>query len=85
MPVGVLRDLFFWCGVVNYGVLVLWFIVFLVAHAGLYRLHAKWFQLSAEHFDAIHYSGMVAYKIGILLLNVAPYIAVRVVLSTSTS
>lgn len=81
MPIGFLREFLFWCAVVNYGVLVCWFLAFLIAHAGLYRLHAKWFQLSVAQFDAIHYSAMAAYKIGILLLNVAPYIAVRVVLS----
>jgi hypothetical protein len=81
MPIGFLREFFFWCGVVNYGVLVCWFIALLIARAGLYRLHAKWFQLSPAQFDAINYSAMAAYKIGILLLNVAPYIAVRVLLS----
>jgi hypothetical protein len=81
MPIAFLREFFFWCGVVNYGVLIVWFMAFVIAHAGLCRLHARWFQLSAAQFDAIHYSAMAAYKIGILLLNVAPYIAVRVVLS----
>ena len=81
MPIGFLREFFFWCAVVNYGALVCWFIAFLVARGALFRLHAKWFQLSAAQFDAIHYSAMAAYKIGILLLNVAPYVAVRVLLS----
>ena len=81
MPIGFLREFFFWCAVVNYGILLCWFIAFLVAHDALRRLHTKWFQLSAAQFDAIHYSIMAAYKIGILLLNVAPYVAVRVLLS----
>jgi hypothetical protein len=32
--------------------------------------------------DAIHYSGMALYKICTLVLNVAPYIAVRVIMIT---
>jgi hypothetical protein len=81
MPIGFLREFFFWCAAVNYGVLVFWFLAFLIAHAWLYRLHARWFQVSVAQFDAIQYSAMAAYKVGILLLNVAPYIAVRIILS----
>lgn len=81
MPIGFLREFFLWCGVANYCVITCWFVVFLIAHDGLYRLHAKWFRLSAAQFDAIQYSAMAAYKVGILLLNVAPYVAVRVVMS----
>lgn len=79
MPVDTLRDVFFWCAVVNYGVLIGWFVALVAAHGSLYRLHARWFQLSIAQFDAIHYSAMAAYKLGILLLNVAPYVAIRIV------
>ncbi|MGJ0484794.1 MAG: DUF6868 family protein [Methylomicrobium sp.] len=43
-----------------------------MAHASIYRLHTRWFKLSVETFDAIHYSGMAIYKVGVLLFNVAP-------------
>jgi hypothetical protein len=42
--------------------------------------HGRWFGLTAAQFDAIHYGGMSAYKIGILLLNLVPYIALRIAL-----
>jgi hypothetical protein len=35
--------------------------------------------LSVEQFDALHYAGMALYKVGILLLNLVPYIALRLV------
>jgi hypothetical protein len=35
--------------------------------------------LSVEQFDMLHYAGMSIFKIGILLLNVVPYIALRIV------
>ena len=38
-------------------------------------MHGRWFKLSAETFDAIHYSGMAVYKIGILLFNLVPLVA----------
>jgi len=46
--------------------------VFVFAHDWMSRLHGRWFRLSPERFDSIHYAGMAVYKIGILLFNVAP-------------
>jgi hypothetical protein len=68
-----------WCTVINYGVLIWWFLAFTLAHDWLRRLHNRWFRLSAEQFDAIHYGGMAIYKIGVLLFNLVPYIALRIV------
>lgn len=59
----------------NYAILLLWFAVFVGAHDGLYRLHSRWFKLSVESFDAIHYAGLAVYKIGVILLNLVPLIA----------
>ena len=70
-----LRDFLLWCLVVNYFILLLWFAAFVLAHAWLYRLHSRWFRVSEERFDAIHYGGMAAYKVAILLFNLAPLLA----------
>jgi hypothetical protein len=59
----------------NYAILIIWFVVFSLAHDWMYRLHSRWFRLSVETFDAIHYDSMAFYKIGVLLLNVAPLVA----------
>jgi hypothetical protein len=72
------RKMLFWCGVINYGVLLLWFLVFIFAHDWIYFLHSRWFHLSVEQFDKLHYAGISIYKIGILLLNVAPYAALHI-------
>jgi hypothetical protein len=36
-------------------------------------------RLSTEWFDAIHYGGMAGYRVGMLLLNLAPSVALRIV------
>lgn len=64
-----------WSMACNYLVLIAWFLVFTRAHHWLLGLHGKWFRLSNDTFDAIHYGGMAAYKIGILLFNVVPLVA----------
>ena len=77
MSIEFLRSFLLGCLGINYGILVLWFGVFVVAHDALYRLHARWFRISVAQFDAVHYAGMAVYKIGVLLLNLVPYVALR--------
>lgn len=73
------RDVLLWCAVINYTVLLVWFVFFRFAHDWIYRLHGRWFRLSTEQFDSIHYGGMAVYKIGILLFNVVPYAALLII------
>jgi hypothetical protein len=70
-----IKDVLLWCAVLNYVVLIIWFLFFVFARDWMYTMHGRWFKLSAETFDAIHYSGMAAYKIGILLFNLVPLAA----------
>jgi hypothetical protein len=76
----IIRDILGWCAVINYSFLLWWFLFFSLAHEWIYRLHGKWFHISVETFDAIHYAGMALFKIGIFLFNLVPYIALRIVL-----
>ena len=70
-----IQRVLFWCAVINYAVLILWFGVFAMAHGWLYRLHGRWFKVPAASFDTMHYAGMAMYKIGILLFVLVPFIA----------
>lgn len=79
MTLAMVRKTLLWCAIINYGVLLVWFLVFLLAHDWLYGWHSQWFLLSREQFDAVHYAGMALYKIGILLFNLVPYVALRIV------
>jgi hypothetical protein len=59
---------------INYIILMIWFLAFIFARNWMKQVHGKWFQLSDTTFDAIHYGGMAIYKIGILLLNLVPFL-----------
>ncbi|WP_347454756.1 DUF6868 family protein [Acinetobacter thermotolerans] len=59
---------------INYGILMLWFLLIVFARNWVKRIHGQWFQLSDTTFDAIHYGGMAMYKIGILLFYLVPFI-----------
>lgn len=70
---------FGWCAIINSGVLILWLVMFAVGRDWIYKIHGRWFRISEEKFDAIHYSGMAIYKLGIFLFNIAPYLALSIV------
>jgi hypothetical protein len=78
MNVETLRSALLWCGIINYGMLLLWGALVLLA-PGLVRWHGRWFRMSAEQFDTLQYGLMVLYKLAIVLFNLVPYIALQIV------
>ena len=79
MNIQFIRDVLLWCTVINYGMLLSWFLLFSMAHDWLYRFHGRWFRMTVEQFDATHYAGMAIYKIGLFLFNLVPYVALLIV------
>ena len=79
MSIDVLRNFFLWCAVINYSVLMVWVVLLMSPHDWLYRLWGKWFPLTAQQFDVINFGGIALYKLGILLFNLVPYVALRIV------
>jgi len=77
MNIAQLTDFLLYCALINYVILLIWFFVFIFAKNLMKKLHRQWFNLSDQNFDAIHYSAMAVYKIGILLLNLVPLIALK--------
>jgi hypothetical protein len=78
MTIAVTRNFLLWCMVINYGILLVWFLVFVFAHDWMLRIHGRWFRLSRDQFDALHYAGMSIFKIGILLFNLVPFIVLSI-------
>jgi hypothetical protein len=78
MTIEATRDFLLWCTALNYGILLAWFLVFAFAHDRILSIHGKWFHLSRDQFDALHYAGMSIYKIGIILLNLVPLIVLSI-------
>jgi len=70
-----IKELLLYSLAFNYSILLIWFGLFSLAHDWMYRLHSRCFSLSAETFDALHYAGMTVFKIGIIMLNIAPLVA----------
>jgi len=78
MTIEVARALLMWCTIVDYGILLVWFGAFVFAHDVMLGIHARWFHLSRDQFDAIHYLGMSIFKIGIMLFNLVPFVVLSI-------
>jgi hypothetical protein len=79
MNVDLVRDALLLSTLVNSALLILWFLFFTVGRDWTSRFHGIWFRFSVERFDAIHYAGMTFYTIVIVFFNVAPLVALSVV------
>jgi uncharacterized protein DUF6868 len=79
MSVELVRSFLMWCTIINYGILLVWFLVFSRAHDWIHRFHGRWFRLSSDQFDALNYAGTSMFKIGIMLFNLVPCIALWII------
>ncbi len=79
MTVEMLTAVLGWTTLINFVLLAWWFLFLVVASDWTYRLHTKWFSFPREKFDAIHYSLMGVFKMGIIIFNLVPYLALRIV------
>ena len=68
-----------WWLVINIGLLLWWFLAIVLMHDFIYRVHTKWFKISRETFDAIHYAGIAFFKILVFVFNVVPYIVLKII------
>ena len=80
MNIEQIRDALLYCTVMNFALLALWGLLCVLPHEWMYRAAARLFRCSAAQFDTVNYAGIVFYKIGILLFNLIPYLALRFVL-----
>lgn len=78
MTVEELRTVLGWCMVINFGLMLLWLLCMKVAPDLTYRTQALMTNISREEFDRSMYNFMGYFKLGIILLNFSPYIALRI-------
>ena len=79
MAIETLRAAFGWAALLNLGLLLFWFGMFVVAHDWVYKVHGGWFKMSREQFDTTHYKLMGFYELMIFVVLLGPYLALRIV------
>ena len=78
MDIESLRHFFGWCSVINYGVLLFWFLSWMLCRDAIYAIHSRWFPMARERYDQIHFQLLGGFKIAVLVLNLSPYLALRI-------
>ena len=77
MTIESIRILLGWCSAINAVILLVWFLGFVLGRDLIFKIHTRWFKLSDERFDEIHYAMMGYYKIVLFFFNLLPYLVLR--------
>lgn len=78
MEIETVRAFFMWCTIVNVAVMIFTFLICVFAGDLIYRKHSKWFPMPRETFNVVLYSYLGVYKIGVLIFNLVPYVALLI-------
>lgn len=79
MTLSTLREFLLWNMVINVGLLIFSSLMILAMRDWVYRLHGKMFRLPEEKIASAMYKIIAFYKIIIIVFNVVPYIALRII------
>ena len=79
MTADTLSALLGWSTVINYAVLLIWFMFFSLGHDFIYNLHGRFFNLRLETFDTMHYGLMGGYKLVIFVFNLVPWLVLALI------
>ncbi len=79
MDLETLRMVFLWSTIVNASLLVITFLIGAFAGGWVYRMHSTWFPISRDAFNVTIYALMGLFKVFVLVFNLVPYLALRIV------
>ena len=79
MTTAILADALLHCVLINYAILLIWFVAFIAAHERLFKLHTRWFALAKADFDRLHYQAMAIFKLLVLVFNLTPWLALQLI------
>jgi hypothetical protein len=74
-----IREVLGWSTVLNLGLLVFSSLVLIIAGSSIKRLHARMFDLAEADLSRAYFQYLAQYKIAILVFNLVPYLALRIV------
>lgn len=73
-----LREFLGWCTAINFGMLMFASAVLILMRSPIASLHAGMFGLEEADLSRAYFQYLAQYKIAIFVLNLVPYIALRV-------
>ncbi len=73
-----IREFLGWCSVINIGMLLLSSLTTIILRSWIVRIHANLTGVSEAELPRLYLEFLGNYKILILILNIVPYIALRI-------
>jgi hypothetical protein len=67
------------CFLLTFGLLLIWFVGYLVGGDFVFRIHATMFEIDRGEFDLIMYLGMTLLKAAAIVFFGVPYVALKIV------
>ena len=67
-----------WCTLINFGLLIIASLFLTVMRGWIVQTHKRMFDLSEENLLRAYVQYMAQYKIAIFVLNLVPYVALKV-------
>ena len=78
MTIEILTELLGWASVLNIVVLMLSTITLVAMRGTIAKLHSQLFGLDEKDLGRAYFQYLAQYKIAIIVLNVAPYLALKI-------
>lgn len=79
MDITTVRTFFLWCMILNGSLLILSFLITAFAGDWVYGIHRRWYPIPREAFTIVMCCFIGLFKIGVILFNVVPYLALVIV------
>jgi hypothetical protein len=73
----VLATFFGWCTLINISVLVFTTVVLVLMKGFISDFHARLFAVKQEELPPVYFAYLGQYKVAILMLNLVPYLALK--------
>ncbi len=78
MNLEVARSFFMWCTMLNYSLLILWFMLYVFSYNCMKNIMVKVIG-KVPYFDSLNIIGISFYKIVIIVFNLIPWIALTII------
>lgn len=69
-----------WCSVINIAILLFTTVVLAFCGGFVKSLHSKLFNINLSELEVVYFKYLANYKILILIFNLVPYLALRLIL-----
>jgi len=66
-----------WCTVINLGVYLFMVFALLAFREPVKKIHSKFLAVSGEKLDELYFNYLGNFKMAIIILNIAPYVALK--------